>query len=78
MYEIGELRRSRAVTKEVVWTNFWNTLKKVGKWCKALVPLIVAHVGQFGALIPMRTMRHEHNGRPTEVEDQIAQPRWFQ
>src|SRR5450759_4003536 len=28
MYEIGELRRSRAVTKEVVRTNFWNTAQE--------------------------------------------------
>ena len=51
IYEIGELRRSRALTKEVVRTIFGNTLKKVGKRCKALVPLIFAQVGQFGAVI---------------------------
>src|SRR5450759_125588 len=45
MYEIGELRRSRAIAKEVVRTNFWNTLKKVGKRCEALVALVFAQAG---------------------------------
>jgi hypothetical protein len=51
IYKIGELRRSRALAKEVVRTNLGNTLKKVGKRCEALVPFIAAHVGQFGTVI---------------------------
>jgi hypothetical protein len=45
IYEIGELRRSRAITKEVVRTIFGNTLKKVGKRCEALVALVFAQAG---------------------------------
>jgi hypothetical protein len=45
IYKISELRCSRAFAKEVVRTNIGNTLKKVGKRCEAVVPLIFAHVG---------------------------------
>jgi hypothetical protein len=51
IYKIAELRRSGALAKEVVWTNFGNTLKKVGKRCEAIVPLVIAQVGQFGTVI---------------------------
>lgn len=51
IYENGELRRSRAFAKEIVRTNFWNALKKVGKRGEPLVALVFAQADQFLTVI---------------------------